>query len=78
MKVTIRYFASMRDRMGKAEELVQLDVDAISVAELWSGSLSRQPLSTNTLVAINMEYASADDMVHDGDELAFFPPVTGG
>jgi molybdopterin synthase sulfur carrier subunit len=35
-------------------------------------------LPPNLLMAVNMEYARADDVVKDEDEVAFFPPVTGG
>ena len=37
-----------------------------------------QPFPANTLVAINQEYASPASAVRAGDEVAFFPPVTGG
>ena len=78
MKLSIKYFASMRERMGCAEQSFELDVAQISVAQLWDQQLSDQPLPTNTLVAVNMEYCSVDSIVRDGDEVAFFPPVTGG
>ena len=78
MSVTVRYFASMRDRMGRADEVVELDGDSASVAEIWAKVTAGQPLPDSTLIAINMEYKDADAIVNDGDELAFFPPVTGG
>ncbi len=36
------------------------------------------PLPPNMLTAVNMEYAEPTQIVRDGDEVAFFPPVTGG
>ncbi len=39
---------------------------------------SGKELPDNILSAINMEYVKADARVKDGDEVAFFPPVTGG
>lgn len=78
MRLTVRYFASMRERMGRAGEELNLDCAEISVAELWAAHLSSDDLPLNTLIAVNMDYAKATALVHDGDEVAFFPPVTGG
>ena len=78
MNVTIRYFAGMRDRMGKADETVAVDAESATVADIWSQVADGQPLPDSTLIAINMEYTDAGASVSDGDEVAFFPPVTGG
>ncbi|MCH8977561.1 MAG: MoaD/ThiS family protein, partial [Proteobacteria bacterium] len=43
-----------------------------------SGSISGNIESENILMTINMEYVKADALVKTGDEVAFFPPVTGG
>jgi len=74
--ITVRYFASLREQIGRTEE--QIDAAGLrSVAEVW-GRVCAQPLPANTLVAINLEYATAESAVQPGDEVAFFPPVTGG
>jgi len=78
MKLSIKYFASMRERMSCAEQDVELAVAAISITELWREHLSTEPLPANTLLAVNMTYCDGDTVLHDGDEVAFFPPVTGG
>jgi len=78
MKITVRYFASLRDRMGRAEEVVETGGDSMSVADVWAQVTGGQDMPDSTLVAINMDYTDADAQVKDGDELAFFPPVTGG
>lgn len=78
MKVTVRYFASLREQMGRAEDVLSVEGDVLTVAELWRGYISSQPMGQNILIAVNMEYANVDVQVHDGDEVAFFPPVTGG
>lgn len=78
MNITVRYFASMRDRMGRADEQLAMDGDSATVAEVWAKVTDGQEIPDSTLIAINMEYTDADAMVKDGDELAFFPPVTGG
>lgn len=67
----------MRDRMGRAEESVSVDADAITVEELWS-RVSPLPMPGNILIAVNMEYTDASRALRNGDEVAFFPPVTGG
>ena len=77
MAITVRFFASLREQIGK--ELVQVALPpGSSAAAVWQAATEGRPLPTNVLVAINMEYAQADDPVREGDEVAFFPPVTGG
>lgn len=78
MQITVKFFASLRETMGYSERVVTVDQAEISVGALWQQHLSQQPLHPNTLIAINMEYHHSDDIVRAGDEVAFFPPVTGG
>ena len=74
--ITVRYFASLREKMGKSEETI--DMEGITcAAEVWE-RVSHEPLPANTLVAINLDYVSWRQPVRGGDEVAFFPPVTGG
>jgi len=76
MKIAVKYFASMRETMGKADEQTNLDEGA-TVNDLWA-SVATIPMAENTLIAVNMEYTNADHVLVEGDEVAFFPPVTGG
>ncbi len=78
MNITVRYFAGMRDRMGCSEANLTLDEGSVTVADVWAQASEGQPLPDSTLIAINMEYTDADASVCEGDEVAFFPPVTGG
>jgi molybdopterin synthase sulfur carrier subunit len=78
MNVTVKYFANMRDQMGRAEETVTLDGDAVTVEQLWAKVAAQQALPANILIAVNMEYTDGSRALKDGDEVAFFPPVTGG
>lgn len=77
MDIKVRYFASLRDRMGRSEDQVSFDNDKVTVADLW-GKISDEPLPETILVAVNMEYTDGGHELKSGDEVAFFPPVTGG
>ena len=80
MNITVKYFASLREQLGKSEEILTLS-DEISIAEVWqnvSASISENIESENILMTINMEYVKSDALVKTGDEVAFFPPVTRG
>ena len=76
MSITVRFFASIREKLGKEQDIID-SKDIACVADVWARS-ARIPLPANTLVAVNMEYGRPDQPVCDGDEVAFFPPVTGG
>jgi molybdopterin synthase sulfur carrier subunit len=77
MTIKVQFFASLREQLGKQ----QCDLEfrtGLDVANVWQLATGDQAMPVNTLCAINMEYASTGDSVSDGDEVAFFPPVTGG
>lgn len=77
MSITVRYFANLREEMGRSVD--RLDTSqSLSVAEVWAQATDQLPLPTNILCAVNMEYVNPAQLVKDGDEVAFFPPVTGG
>ena len=77
MQLNVKFFASLSEQTG----LKQVTVDAVAAAtvlDVWVQATGNLPMPDNTLCAINMTYARPDDAIHDGDEIAFFPPVTGG
>lgn len=78
MKVNVRYFASVRDRMGRSEETVSVQQATLTVEDLWKQVSKGESLPSSTLIAVNMEYTDATQTLKNGDEVAFFPPVTGG
>lgn len=79
MAVTVKYFASLRELVGRAEERLELDNRNLTVADLWGQVAGGgKSLPANVLAAVNKEYVKGDARVKDGDEVAFFPPVTGG
>jgi molybdopterin synthase sulfur carrier subunit len=77
MSITVRYLASLKELVGRSVESVAAG-SITTVGELWKCLNPSLPLPDNILAAVNMEYAGFDTPVKDGDEVAFFPPVTGG
>jgi molybdopterin synthase sulfur carrier subunit len=78
-RVTLLYFASLRDAAGMASESV--DTDALDLQALYLEVQARHglPLSCAQLrVAVGTEFASWNAAVPDGAEVAFLPPVSGG
>ena len=77
MTITVKFFASLRENIGRDGDSVDA-TRASTAGEVWRVATDDRALPPNTLIAINMEYADAAQPVKDGDEVAFFPPVTGG
>jgi sulfur-carrier protein len=81
MRVTVRLFAQLRDLAGTSD--VECDVpDGASVEDVWHMLLRDRPALasfTRALsIAVNLDYARMNAPVHEGDEVAFLPPVSGG
>ncbi len=87
MDISVRYFAKFREQLGVDHEALSLDdtlpVTVATVMQVlgqrhgvWSEIFSQAEIPV--LCAINQEMARASSTVDEGDELAFFPPVTGG
>ena len=77
MTITVKYFASLREQLGVDHEQVAAD-GITTVRDLLGAGCAASELPDNTLVAINQQYGSFDSVLESGDEVAFFPPVTGG
>lgn len=83
--ITILYFARLKEALGTAREELALPEGVTSLqglretlstrGEVWARELSG---SKSIKAAVNQEMAHADVPLEDGDEVAFFPPVTGG
>ena len=79
------YFAWLKSKTGIAEEQVEAPAEVTNVGELLTWLKGRGPGYAEALadldvirVAVNQEYAQPDHPVKPGDEVALFPPVTGG
>jgi len=77
VSIKVRYFASLKELLGRAEDTLEFD-QALSIADVWVKTTGSKVMPNNTLAALNMEYVALDCVIADGDEVAFFPPVTGG
>ena len=76
MSITVRFFASLRDRIGR--ESVEIEANGLDcVQDVWKALVKQEP-DARVLAAINARHAALDAKIQDGDEIAFFPPVTGG
>lgn len=83
--LTIRFFARLREETGSAERAVELPRDGLTIAQLRGWLRAQDPRLAIALddarpvrTALNQCMCSGDATVRDGDEVAFFPPVTGG
>ena len=78
MQVTIKYFASLRELMGESSRIINID-EKSSVDDIWQLLKdSKQVEFDNVMATVNMEYVKNNKVLKEGDEVAFFPPVTGG
>ena len=81
--ITLKYFASLKSIAEKEEDHLDIenpitidqlsDIIAKTVPKM--GEMIREK---KVLVSINQEMASVDTIIHDGDEVAFLPPFSGG
>ncbi len=77
MTITVKFFASMREYLDQSE--VEIDIGATdTVATVWQMAAGDKPMPDDTVCAVNHNQAKPESPVNDGDEVAFFPPVTGG
>jgi molybdopterin synthase sulfur carrier subunit len=83
MKITVKYFASIREAIGRSSEL--RDTAAATLADLRDELLAVSPVHAATLargrsvrMALNHVMSDESSALSEGCEVAFFPPVTGG
>jgi molybdopterin synthase sulfur carrier subunit len=77
MHIQVRFFAALRERVGVSQQAITVPENT-TVAQVWALVVGEEPIPDNVLAAKNMEYVDLATAVADGDEIAFFPPVTGG
>lgn len=75
--IKVLFFASLREQTGQNNLNVEWQ-EGMTTAQLWQLTTDSSTMPENVLVACNQEYCDRATLVNDGDEVAFFPPVTGG
>jgi molybdopterin synthase sulfur carrier subunit len=77
MSVKVLFFASLREQVGKGQAILEYSTP-ITALQVWQLTSGKDLMPNTVRVAINQSYSDASTGVQDGDEVAFFPPVTGG
>jgi molybdopterin synthase catalytic subunit len=81
VEIDVRYFAMIREVVGRAAERRQAEPGTTAGA-LFDSLIQEHPrlerMKPVTMVMVNQAYVAADHPLHDGDEVAFIPPVSGG
>lgn len=81
MTIRLLFFAVLRDIAGRGEEVIEV-ADGTRAGDVWQrlrneyGQL--RDYTQPPMIAVNESYVRPDELLHDGDELAFIPPVAGG
>ncbi len=85
MKINLLYFAHLRERLGIDSEELSLEGEAVSLADVLAvlrarDGIWKEALATGNALsfAVRLEFADENAIVRDNDEVAIFPPVTGG
>jgi molybdopterin synthase sulfur carrier subunit len=83
MKVTIRFFSSLREQLGIS--VLEFETQSVDLSQLRSELMLFQPKFADALafgkairMALNQVVCDGSETISEGCEIAFFPPVTGG
>jgi molybdopterin converting factor subunit 1 len=81
MRVTVLLFARLRDVAGRSEWTCEVPAGAM-VKDVWDALVDAHPavapFGGSVSAAVNANFAPLSSPIHDGDEIAFLPPVSGG
>ena len=77
MIIVVKYFASISDIVGKTSEKMDIKQNQ-TAGDIWSDVSKNIKYTGTVMVAVNHKYVDISHVLKDNDEVAFFPPVTGG
>jgi sulfur-carrier protein len=81
MRIKVRFFASLRERLGRSEVICEVPPHA-TVSMVWEVLLCEHPelaaIERSLAFAVAQEYVDKGHPLQDNDELAIIPPVSGG
>ena len=77
MAIKVKLFASLAESLGRREASLAF-VDGMTAATVWEMISGQSTVPSGVMIAVNMSYCDGTECLHDGDEVAYFPPVTGG
>ncbi len=77
MRVEVLFFASLREIVGQSRVSLEYNGE-LTAGQVWAKVVNTIPMPGNTLIAVNQSYVNSSQLLVEGDEIAFFPPVTGG
>lgn len=81
MKIFVRYFAHLKDRLRRDHDEFEVGCDASPekiLRLIFPDTGEREAVAKHIRVAINTDYAGMEDPLREGDEVVFIPPVAGG
>ena len=83
--IRVKYFASLRERMSRGEDLIEVSGDQLTLADVLARltlpdgqTLQQLSLAETMMLSVNHEMVDIYHVAKDGDEIGIFPPVTGG
>ena len=83
--IRVKYFASLRERMNRGEDQIEVSDDQLTLADVLvrltlpdGQTLQQLSLAETMMLSVNHEMVDRHHVVKDGDEIGIFPPVTGG
>jgi len=76
MTIRVKFFASLREQI--TDPKTEVDGAMVkTISDVWRQATDH-PMPPHVLCSVNLEHKDASEPVADGDEVAFFPPITGG
>ena len=77
MTIKVKFFASLAETVG-CRETECAHVDGITIEQVWQQVTGTDGLPEGVLCAVDHDYCVAGQVIQDNEEVAYFPPVTGG